>query len=91
MLDERNAGSDDLDALYTLYIYIYTYTHTYTYNYIYIHVYVYVYIYIDMISPVADFGSGSEYTEYALLKFILKRWLCGDPDKFSITYSTIYG
>ena len=48
-------------------------------------------VYIYGISPVADFGSGSEYTEYALLKFILKRWLCGDPDKFGIKYSTIYG
>ena len=38
-LDERNAGSDDLDALYTLYIY------TYTYNYIYIYICVCVYIY----------------------------------------------
>ena len=59
---------------------------------IYIYTYcVCVYIYIYGIFPVADFGSGSEYTEYALLKLILKRWLCGDPDKFGIKYSTIYG
>ena len=56
-----------------------------------IYIYICVCVYIYMISPVADFGSGSEYTEYALLKFILKRWLCGDPDKIGITYSTIYG